>query len=113
MRALILAVFIAYLLTDWVHVPDVEIFLEGRGMALSVPRLAAVLHPKLDERKLRVLDVMRPGITYRVSDLCGFLGKDRSTIYRHLKSLVDAGLVEREDSGLKITDLGLILRKTR
>ena len=110
MRALILAVFIAYLLTDWTYVPDVEVFLEGRSMVLEVPRLAGILGPKLDKRKLRVLQVMEPGTIYRIGDLCGFLGRDRSTLYRHLKSLIDAGLVEKVDNGFRITNLGLILK---
>jgi len=110
MRALILATFIAYLLTDWVEVPEVEVYLEGRGMALRLPKLAAALGPKLDKRKLAILTVMRPGIVYRLGDLCGFLSRDRSTIYRHLKDLLEVGLVEREDSGFKITNLGLLLK---
>jgi len=111
MRALILAVFTAYLLIDWAHVPDVEVFLEGRGMALRVPRLASAIGPKVSKRKLEVLDVMQPGTIYRLVDLCGFFeDRDRSTIYRHLKGLLKNGLVERANGGFKITPLGLIVR---
>ena len=110
MRALVLAVFVAYLTTKWEQVPEVEVFLEGRGEALKIPRLAAALGPRVSERKLRVLDFMRPGSTYRIGDLAGLLPQERSTIYRHLKSLAEVGLVERVDGAFKITDLGLVLR---
>jgi len=110
MRALVLAVFVAYLTTRWERVPEVEVFLEGRGEALRIPRLAAALGPRVGERKLRVLSFMRPSITYRIGDLAGLLPQERSTIYRHLKSLAEVGLVERVDGTFKITDLGLILR---
>lgn len=111
MRALVLAVFVAYLLTDWSYVPDVEVFLEGRSMALRVPKLAAALGPRVNKRRLRVLEVMRLNTIYNIDDLCGFLSKDRSTTYRYLKELAGIGLVEKIDSGFKITDLGLMLKK--
>ena len=114
MRALVLAVFTAYLLTDWAHVPDVEVFLEGRGMALRVPRLASAIGPKVSKRKLEVLAIMQPNAVYRLVDLCGFLrDRDRSTIYRQLRSLMEDGLVERVDGGFRITPLGLIIREAK
>ena len=110
MRALILAVFVAYLLTDWAQVPEIDVFLEGRGMALKMPKLAAALGPTLHRRKLELLKLMKPGMAYRPGDLCGFIGKDRSTVYRHLKDLIAAGLVERADGGFRITHMGLLFR---
>ncbi len=106
MRALILAVFVAYLLTDWQHHPNLTVFLEGRGLALSIPRLSLCLGVNVNEHMLKLMKYMRPGVVYKPGDLCGFLNKDRSTVYRQLKSLINAGLVERVTGGFRLTLLG-------
>ncbi len=106
MRALILAVFVAYLLTDWHFHPDVTVFLEGKGMALMIPPLSSCLGVKVGKHTLKLMNYMRPGTIYKLGDLCGFLGKDRSTVYRQLKLLMNAGLVKKVDSGFQLTPLG-------
>ena len=111
MRALILATFIAYLLTDWKTPPNVEVFLEGRGVTLKVPELTLILRPLIDKRKMALLKRMGPGRTYRPRELCELVGRDRSTIYRHLKVLSGMGLVERGDRGFRLTRLGELLAK--
>ena len=110
MRALILITFIAYLLTSWKKPPDIEIFLEGRGMTLKVPSLALVMRPFPDEKRITLLKVMSPGRVYRSSELCALSGKDRSTVYRYLRVLCKTGLVERVGRGFRLTKLGEVLR---
>ena len=111
MRALILATFVAYLLTDWREPPDVEISLEGRGVILKVPTVVSVLAPLIDEKKMSLLRVMSPNRVYRPGELCKLFGKDRSTLYRYLKALCNTGLIRRVDRGFKLTELGEILRE--
>ena len=110
MRALGLALFIAYLLTDWAEEPKVEVYLEGRGMALEVPRLRRLLLVKLSKAHLELLRCMEPGIAYTSTDLAGLLRRDRSTIYRYLQALADRGLLERAPEGFRLSKLGLLLR---
>ncbi len=109
MRALGLATFVAYLLTDWTHDPRLEIYLEGRGQVLEIPKLHKLMGYPLTQERLNLLRSMLPGRAYKPSDLSGFLRKDRSTIYRQLQALVEAGLVERADGGYRLTKLGTLL----
>ena len=109
MRAVGLAVFIAYLLVDWRYEPRLEVYLEGRGMALSVPEVRKLFRLSLTEERLRLLKFMKPGNVYTPSDLSGFLRKDRSTIYRQLQALLEGGIVERVDGGYRLSRLGLLL----
>ena len=110
MRALILATFIAYLLTDWRKPPDVEISLEGRGVMPKVPTVVFVLAPLIDEKKMPLLRVTSPNRIYRPRELCKLFGRDRSTLYRYLKALCNAGLIKRVDREFELTELGEILR---
>jgi CRISPR locus-related DNA-binding protein len=110
MRALGLALFIVYLFTDWMKEPRVEVYLEGRGMALEVPSIRRLFSIELSESHLEVLRLMKPGVAYASTDLSGLLRKDRSTIYRHLQALVYRGLLERTPEGFKLSKLGLLLR---
>jgi len=110
MRALILATLIAYLLTEWENPPGIEVFLEGRGFALKIPNIASVVKPFLDENKMQLLRAMLPGKVYRSGDLCKLLRRDRSTVYRYLRALSRAGLIERVDRGFRLTELGEMLR---
>ncbi len=109
MRALGLAVFVAYLLIDWTSEPRLEVYLEGRGMALSVPEVRRLIGRSITPERVSLLRTMKPGRVYRPSDLSGLVGKDRSTIYRHLQALLRTGLVERVDNGYRLSKLGLLL----
>lgn len=106
MRALILAAFMAYLLTDWRLPPNVEISLEGRGIMLKVPNIASILTPLVDERRRYILRAMSPGRVYRSSELLKLLKRDRSTLYRHLRALCNMGLIERVERRFRLTRLG-------
>jgi len=110
MRALGLALFIAYFLTEWAEEPRIEVYLEGRGMALEVPRLRRLFLVELSGAHLELLRFMKPGVAYASTDLAGLLRKDRSTVYRYLQVLADRGLLERTPGGFKLSKLGLLLR---
>jgi len=109
MRALGIAVFLAYMLIDWKYEPSVEVYLEGRGMALKIPEVQRIVKYRLTSERLELLKAMKPGRVYKPSDLSGLLGKDRSTIYRQLQALVEEGFVERADGGYRLSRLGLLL----
>ncbi len=111
MRALILATYIACLLTKWVSTPEVDISLEGKGLTLRIPKIASILRPVVSYRKLELLRYMEPGVVYKLDDLCGFLPeRDRSTIYRYLREMTEIGLIERKKRGFKLTELGEIMK---
>jgi len=109
MRALGLAVFTAHLLVDWVYAPSLEVYLEGRGMALPIPEIRKLFRLAVTGEKYQVLKAMSPGEFYKPSALAAMLGKDRSTVYRHLRSLVRAGVVDRTERGFSISKLGQLL----
>lgn len=109
MRALGLALFIAYLFVDWVKEPRVEVYLEGRGAALELPRLHRVLSVGLSDVQVEIVKSMKVGEVYSSSDLAGLLKRDRSTIFRHLRVLVEKGLVEKTLEGYKLSELGKLL----
>lgn len=109
MRALILATFTAYLLTEWREAPKIEVSLEGRGIMLKVPNIASILTPLINERKAALLRIMSPGRVYRSGELWRLFGRDRSTLYRYLRTLCELGLIERVDRGFRLTRLGELL----
>lgn len=109
MRALDLAVFLAYMLVDWKFEPCVEVYLEGRGMALRVPEVRRFVKYRITSERLELIRAMEPGRVYKPSDLSGILGKDRSTVYRQLQALVEEGFVERVDGGYRLSRLGVLL----
>lgn len=113
MRALGLAVFVSYLLVDWVKEPTLDVYLEGRGVAFRVPPLHKILALKLTETQRQILRLMRSSVPYTTSDIAGYLGKDRSTIYKSLKGLNEMGLVEREGNFFKLTILGELISASR
>ncbi|ABL78755.1 transcriptional regulator, TrmB [Thermofilum pendens Hrk 5] len=109
MRALGIAVLTAYLLTRWRVDPEVEVYLEGQGRALRLPRLSRVLGVGVPEAWLEVLSALEKSGPLGASDLGGLLGKDRSTVFRYLKRMEEAGLVRQVDGGYVATDLGRLL----
>lgn len=108
MRALALAVYIAYLLIDWKVKPNVEVYLEGQGYTVSIPNVTSILSLDISRERLEVLKVLseRPKSTIEIAKE---LGKDRSTIHRHLDWLQRRGLVKRENKTYKLTSLGQLL----
>lgn len=67
-------------------------------MALPVDRALAVLKAAAEETRFRILVLLQDG-ELSVSDLTDILGQSQPRISRHLKVLVDAGLVERYREG--------------
>jgi len=112
MRALGLAVLVSYLLVDWVKEPALDVYLEGRGVALRVPPLHKVIALRLTETQRQILRLMRGGVLYTTSDVAGYLRKDRSTVYKSLRGLSEMGLVEREGNFFKLTALGELISKS-
>ena len=107
MRALGIAVLAAVLLTKWEQEPEIEVHLEGRGIALSVPNLRRLI--EVSGKCLDIVEAMRDGSPVKLEELAIRLGKDRSTVYRRLKLLVEAGAVKRTRYGYQLTPLGLAL----
>lgn len=105
MRALGFAVLAAALLAKWE--PEVEVHLEGRGTALKVPNLRKLI--EASNKCADIVNAMRDGNPVKLEELASRLGKDRSTVYRRLKLLLEAGAAERTRNGYKLTPLGLAL----
>jgi len=107
MRALGIAVLAAVLLTEWEQEPEVEVYLEGRGVALSVPNLRKLI--EVSGKCKDIIEAMRGGSPVKLEELATRLGRDRSTVYRRLKLLLEAGAVKRTRYGYQLTPLGLAL----
>jgi ubiquinone/menaquinone biosynthesis C-methylase UbiE/DNA-binding transcriptional ArsR family regulator len=75
-----------------------------------------VLRAAAEETRLRILALLTEG-ELSVSDLTDILGQSQPRISRHLKLLVEAGLVERHREGawafFRLTDRGAALRIIR
>jgi len=113
MRALNLAVFTAYLLIDWAHEPRIDVYLEGRGTALTLPSLHRILTLNLTETQRLILSAMREGMAYTSSDLSAHVRKDRSTVYKNLLALQRLGLVAREGNRYRVTELGAMILNSK
>ncbi|KQO70087.1 metalloregulator ArsR/SmtB family transcription factor [Methylobacterium sp. Leaf88] len=66
--------------------------------ALPFPDALAILRAAAEETRLRILALLAAG-ELSVSDLTDILGQSQPRISRHLKLLVEAGLVERHREG--------------
>jgi CRISPR locus-related DNA-binding protein len=113
MRALNLVVFTAYLLIDWAHEPRIDVYLEGRGTALTLPSLHRILTLNLTETQRLILSAMREGVTYTSSDISAYVRKDRSTVYKNLLALQRLGLVAREGNRYRVTELGAMILNSK
>ncbi|MEM4489206.1 MAG: CRISPR-associated CARF protein Csa3 [Desulfurococcaceae archaeon] len=109
MRALCFAVFIAYLTLDWKHKPVIEVHLEGRAERLAIPALNEVIKINVSEEKMSVLQLLSKHGSLSAGNIAVLMHKDRSTIYRHLTSLIKSGLVRQRGKMYELTDLGLML----
>src|SRR6187402_2100446 len=83
-----------------------------RGMtdaALGLNETLTTLRAAAEETRLRILALLSQG-ELTVSDLTDILGQSQPRISRHLKLLVEAGLVERHREGawafFRLTDKG-------
>ncbi|MCJ2011119.1 ArsR/SmtB family transcription factor [Methylobacterium sp. J-076] len=68
------------------------------GGSVPFPQALAVLRAAAEETRLRILALLAEG-ELSVSDLTDILGQSQPRISRHLKLLVEAGLVERHREG--------------
>src|SRR5918998_5082085 len=75
-----------------------------------------ILRAAAEETRIRILALLADG-ELSVSDLTDILGQSQPRISRHLKLLVEAGLVERHREGawafFRLTDRGAALRILR
>src|SRR3954469_18587027 len=88
-------------------------------MDMATPTLddtLGILRAAAEETRLRILSLLTEG-ELSVSDLTDILGQSQPRISRHLKLLVEAGLVERHREGawafFRLTDRGTALRIIR
>ncbi|MEM1542859.1 MAG: CRISPR-associated CARF protein Csa3 [Ignisphaera sp.] len=109
MRALCFAVFIAYLTLNWKHKPIIEVHLEGRAERLAIPALNEVIKINVSEEKMSVLRLLSKHGSLSAGNIAVLMHKDRSTIYRHLTSLIESGLIRQKGKMYELTDLGLML----
>ena len=107
MRALGIAVLAAVTLTRWEQEPEVEVHLEGRGTALKMPNLRKLI--EASSKCTDIVEAMKDGNPVKLEELAARLGRDRSTVYRRLRLLVEAGAVKRTRYGYQLTPLGLAL----
>lgn len=79
---------------------DIFMSIEAERQAGSVPfpEALGVLRAAAEETRLRILALLAEG-ELSVSDLTDILGQSQPRISRHLKLLVEAGLVERHREG--------------
>lgn len=110
MRALGIAIFISYLLTDWEKEPEISVYLEGRAHALSLPNIRSFLSVGLTRAQMELLKLMEPKGVYTPSDLANLVKRDRSTVYRCLQMLHRKGLLEKNERGYKLSRLGELLK---
>ncbi|MEM2703197.1 MAG: CRISPR-associated CARF protein Csa3 [Candidatus Bathyarchaeia archaeon] len=109
MRALSFAVFVAYLLLEWRHRPAIEVHLEGRSERLTVPPLNEIIKISITKEKLNILQLILQHGKLSAGNIAVLMQKDRSTIYRHLVSLLEDGLIRQKGKVYELTDLGLML----
>jgi CRISPR-associated protein Csa3 len=117
MRALCLAAFTAALLLSPRLPVEVELETEDSSVLVEVPRAVLALPQtlsSLSREKLEVLAALSRGAR-TARELSDELGRDETTVRRHLQELVEAGLAEtlggrpREH---KLTRLGELVLKT-
>lgn len=109
MRALSFAVFVAYLLLEWQHRPNIEVHLEGRSERLTVLPLNEIIKVSITKEKLNILQLLLQHGKLSAGNIAVLMQKDRSTIYRHLVSLLEDGLIRQKGKVYELTDLGLML----
>lgn len=109
MRALCLAVMIAYLFVEWSKDPCIEVHLEGRTEAIPLPPLHNALGVILTKERRKVLEILARSKSATAADIAALAQKDRSTVYRHLIWLASRGLAKRVGRDFEITELGMLI----
>ena len=109
MRALCIATYTAYLTVEWRFPPSIEVHLEGRAESISIPPLHGVLKLDVTEEKLAILKLLSKYGSLSIGDIASLMQKDRSTVYRHISSLMRMGLISQKGRLCELTDLGRML----
>jgi len=107
MRALCLAVFIAYLTIPWIKEPMLQVYLEGRGKSIDIPPIRRVLETTISGIKQDILNLLAKE-SKTITQLSIELNRDRSVVYRHISWLESQGLIERKGKFIQITELGML-----
>lgn len=111
MRALCLAMFVAYLLTKWAKDPVLKMYLEGQAEVLTIPLLHSAFAPSLTKKERMILKALGPTKDLvSLSYVAHSVKRHRSTVYRQLTRLTEMGLVERVEHEYRLTDLGILLQ---
>lgn len=109
MRALCLAVYTACLLLRWQHPPHMEVYLEGMADVLTIPSIHNVIKTNVTEEGLAILRLLQRSGRLSTGNVAALLQKDRSTVYRQLSRLREAGLVSQSGKLYELTELGCML----
>jgi CRISPR locus-related DNA-binding protein len=109
MRALCLAVYTAYLMLEWQYNPNIEVYLEGRIERLIIPPIHRVIKAEISEEKLNILRLLSQYKQLSAGNIANLMQKDRSTVYRHLQSLLKNGFVKQKGKIYELTELGFML----
>lgn len=109
MRALCIAAYTAYLMVEWHYPPNVEVHLEGRAERLLVPPVHSVLKLNITQEKLIIIKLLSKYGNLSISNIASLLQKDRSTVYRHISSLIEMGLISQKGKLYELTSLGRML----
>jgi len=109
MRALCLVVYTAYLMLEWQYNPNVEVYLEGRAERLIIPPVHRIIKAEISDEKLNILRLLSQYKQLSVGDIANLMQKDRSTVYRHVQSLLKNGFVRQKGRIYELTELGVML----
>jgi len=109
MRALCFAVYTAYLMLEWQYDPNIEVHLEGRAERLIIPPVHKIIKTEISEEKLNILRLLSQYKQLSIGDIANLMQKDRSTVYRHVQSLLKNGFVKQKGRIYELTELGVML----
>jgi len=109
MRALCLVILIAYLTLKWRYKPIIEVHFEGRAECLAIPPINEVVRINISKEKKSILQLLFKHGSLSAGNIAVLMQKDRSTIYRHLTSLLESGLIRQKGRMYELTDLGFVL----
>jgi CRISPR locus-related DNA-binding protein len=109
MRALCLVVYTAYLMLEWQYNPNVEVYLEGRAERLIIPPIHKIIKAEISDEKLNILRLLSQYKQLSAGDIANLMQKDRSTVYRHVQSLLKNGFVRQKGRIYELTELGVML----
>ena len=84
---------------------------------IAVLMLALLYYPKykklhqlnITEEKLAIIKLLSKYGSLSIGNIASIMQKDRSTVYRHISSLIEMGLVSQKGKLYELTSLGYML----